>query len=184
MTTQAQAIAPLNPNEHAPYYGRYTSLVPGSDILNALQRQAEDMESLRSLSDDEAAFRYAPDKWSVKQVIGHLIDAERIFAYRALRIARGDQTPIEGFEQDGYVLNGPFERISMPELMNEYVAVRTATISLFRHLAPEAWSRRGVASNNEVTVRALAYIIAGHELHHRQVLKEKYFPAMARTAAR
>lgn len=183
MSSETQFTHP-DASEHAPYYSRYVSLVPGSDILSALQHQAEDMESLRALSDEEACFRYAPDKWSVKQVLGHIIDTERVFAYRALRIARGDQTPIEGFEQDDYVRNGPFERISMTELMNEYVAVRTSTIRLFRHLAPEAWNRRGIANNKEVSVRALAYIIAGHELHHRQIIKEKYFPWMARAMAR
>src|SRR5690242_14732981 len=153
MTMEAQAAVRPRDTDHAPYYQRYVSLVPGADILMTLQEQADDMESLRSLSDEEACFRYAPDKWSIKQVLGHMIDTERIFAYRALRIARGDQTPIEGFEQDDYVRNGPFERISMPEIMNEYVAVRSATIALFRHLPPDAWDRRGVANNNEVTAR-------------------------------
>jgi uncharacterized damage-inducible protein DinB len=178
MSSELQPMAPPQPDEHSPYYTRYVSLVPRAEIVGILQQQAEDTEALRSLSDEEACFRYAPDKWSIKQLLGHIIDTERIFAYRALRIARGDQTPMEGFEQDDYVRNGPFERISMTELMNEYVAVRTATVSLFRHLPLEAWTRRGIANKNEVTVRAIAYIIAGHELHHRQILKEKYFPAM------
>lgn len=184
MLVETHMITPPSPNEHAPYYTKYVSLVPGSDIFTVLQQQSEDMESLRTMNEDDASFRYAPDKWSIKQVIGHIMDTERIFAYRALRIARGDQTPIEGFEQDDYVRNGPFEHISMTELMNEYVAVRTATIKLFRHLTLEAWNRRGIANNNEVTVRALAYIIAGHERHHRQILKEKYFPALGRELAR
>jgi uncharacterized damage-inducible protein DinB len=184
MESEIQRVGPPTAAEYAPYYNRYISLVPGTDILSILQQQAEDMESLRTMSEDDACFRYAPEKWSIKQVLGHIMDCERIFAYRALRIARGDQTPIEGFEQDDYVKNGPFERISMTELMNEYVAIRTATIKLFRHLSPEAWNRRGIANNNEVTVRALAYTIAGHERHHRQILKEKYFPAMARAVAR
>jgi uncharacterized damage-inducible protein DinB len=182
MTIDEQSSSPLH-GEHAPYYNKYISLVPRSDIVGILQKQAEDTEALRALTDEEACFRYAPDKWSIKQLLGHVIDTERIFAYRALRIARGDQTPIEGFEQDDYVRNGPFEKVSMTELMNEYVAVRNSTIMLFRHLEPQAWTRRGVANNNEVTVRAIAHIIAGHELHHRQILKEKYFPAMARAVA-
>ena len=178
-----QPIHAPRETEYAPYYGRYISLVPRTDIIGVLQKQQEDTESLRGLSDEEACFRYSPDKWSIKQVLGHVIDTERIFAYRALRIARGDKTPIEGFEQDDYVRNAPFERISMTELMNEYAAVRTSTISLFRHFAPEAWTRIGTASGKEVSVRALAYMIAGHELHHRKVLKEKYFPSMARAVA-
>ncbi len=183
MDMESLTTTPPQPGEHAPYYTRYISLVPRSDIVGTLQKQAEETESLRGLSDEEACFRYAPDKWTIKQLLGHVIDTERIFTYRALRIARGDQTPIEGFEQDDYVRNAPFDKISMTELMNEYVAVRNATIMLFRHLEPHAWTRRGVANNNEVTVRAIAYIIAGHELHHRQILKEKYFPVMARAVA-
>ncbi len=183
MESESLAITPPQPSEHAPYYTRYISLVPRSDIIGILQKQAEETESLRALSDEEARFRYAPDKWSIKQLLGHIIDTERIFTYRALRIARGDRTPIEGFEQDDYVRNAPFDRISITELMNEYGAVRNATILLFRHLEPQAWLRRGIANKNEVTVRAIAFIIAGHELHHRRVLKEKYFPAMAHAVA-
>jgi uncharacterized damage-inducible protein DinB len=108
-------------------------------------------------------------------VLGHLCDSERIFAYRALRIARGDQTPMEGFEQDDYVRNGPFAQIPLAEMIEEYIAVRHATLTLLRNLDEPAWIRRGVANKNEVTVRALAYIIAGHELHHRGILEEKYF---------
>jgi hypothetical protein len=108
-------------------------------------------------------------------VLGHLCDSERIFAYRALRIARGDQTPMEGFEQDDYVRNGPFAQIPLAEMIEEYIAVRHATLTLLRNLDEPAWTRRGVANKNEVTVRALAYIIAGHELHHRSILEEKYF---------
>ena len=118
--------------------------------------------------------RYAPGKWSVKEILGHLNDTERIFAYRALRISRGDQTPLAGFEQDDYVRNGPFARHPLEDLIEDYIAVRRATISLFRNLDEAAWTRRGVASENEVTVRALAYMIAGHELHHRRILEEKY----------
>jgi len=107
--------------------------------------------------------------------LGHLCDTERIFAYRALRIARADQTPIEGFEQDDYVRNGPFANRPLAEVIEDYIAVRRATITLFRNLDEAAWSRRGVANKNEMSVRALAYLIAGHELHHRRILEEKYF---------
>ena len=120
-------------------------------------------------------FRYAPDKWNAKEVLGHVCDSERIFAYRALRIARGDQTPIEGYEQDDYVRNGPFASAPFSEIIEDYIAVRRATLTLLRNLDEAAWARRGVANKNEVSVRALAYIIAGHELHHRRILEEKYF---------
>lgn len=107
-------------------------------------------------------------------MLGHMNDTERIMSYRALRIARGDATPIEGFEQDDYVRNGPFARSALAGLIEDYIAVRRATISLFRNLDQAAWTRRGVASKNEVTVRALAYIIAGHELHRRGILEGRY----------
>jgi hypothetical protein len=103
-----------------------------------------------------------------------VIDTERIFAYRALRIARNDATPMEGYEQDDYVRNGDFDRCALADLLDEFTCVRRATLSLLQKLTPEAWLRRGIANKNEVSVRALAYIIAGHELHHRKVLEEQY----------
>ncbi len=169
-------IARPDPGEYNPYYERYIALVPGGDILSTLDAQRRQMMLLLSGRDDaDGNFRYAPDKWTANEVLGHVCDTERIFAYRALRIARGDQTPIEGFEQDDYVKHGPFGRIALSELVEDYIAVRRATITLLRNLDETAWMRRGVANKNEVTVRALAYITAGHELHHRRILEEKYF---------
>jgi hypothetical protein len=110
-------------------------------------------------------------------VLGHVCDTERIFAYRALRIARGDETPLPGFEQDDYVRNGPFARVALAEIIEDYIAVRRATLTLLRNLDEAAWMRRGTASKNAVSVRAIAFTIAGHELHHRKVLEEKYFAA-------
>jgi uncharacterized damage-inducible protein DinB len=124
--------------------------------------------------ESDGDLRYAPGKWSLKEVLGHINDTERIMSYRALRISRGDTTPLAGFEQDDYVRNGPFARCTLADLIEEYIAVRRATVSLFRNLDEVAWTRRGKASENEVTVRALAYIIAGHELHHRRIVEEKY----------
>lgn len=163
------------PDEYAPYYDRYISLVESNDILAVLDEQRRQTVLLLSgRTEAEGNLRYAPDKWSLKEVLGHLNDSERIMSYRALRIARNDATPIEGFEQDDYVRNSPFARRPLSDLIEEYIAVRRATLSLFRNLDEDAWSRRGVANKNEVTVRALAYIIAGHELHHRRALEEKY----------
>jgi uncharacterized damage-inducible protein DinB len=162
--------------EYAPYYDRYISLVPGSDILATLESQRRQMLLLLSGRDDhEADFRYAPDKWSAKEVLGHVCDTERIFAYRALRISRADRTPIEGFEQDDYVRNGPFAIRPLAELIEDYIAVRRATLTLLRNLDEPAWQRRGIANKNEVSVRVIAYTMAGHELHHRRILEEKYF---------
>ncbi len=170
------AIARPEPGEYAPYYDRYISLIPGSDILGTLDAQRRQMVLLLSGRDEaDGDFRYEPDKWNAKEVLGHVCDTERIFAYRALRIARGDQTPIEGFEQDDYVSNGPFARGSLAEIVEDYIAVRRGTLALLRNLDEPAWTRRGVANKNEVSVRALAYIVAGHELHHRRILEEKYF---------
>jgi len=176
VTPAALRIARPEPGEYAPYYERYISLITGSDILGTLDGQRRQMLLLLSGRDQsDGDIRYAADKWSVKEVLGHVCDTERIFAYRALRISRGDRTPIEGFEQDDYVKNGPFARASLAEIIEDYIAVRRATLTLLRNLEEAAWTRRGVANKNEVTVRALAYIMAGHELHHRRILEEKYF---------
>ncbi|HET6180129.1 MAG TPA: DinB family protein [Candidatus Sulfotelmatobacter sp.] len=169
-------IARPKPGEYAPYYERYVSLIPGTDILGTLDAQRRQMMLLLSGRDEaDGDFRYAPDKWNAKEVLGHVCDTERIFAYRALRISRGDQTPMEGFEQDDYVQNGPFARAPLAEIIEDYIAVRRATITLLRNLEEAAWTRRGVANKNEVSVRAIAYITAGHELHHRRILEEQYF---------
>jgi hypothetical protein len=169
-------IARPEPGEYAPYYDRYISLIAGSDILGTLDAQRRQMVLLLSGRDEsDGDFRYAPDKWNAKEVLGHVCDTERIFAYRALRIARGDQTPMAGFEQDDYVKHGPFAGAPMAEMVEDYIAVRRATLTLLRNLEEGAWVRRGTANKNEVSVRALGYIIAGHEVHHRRILEEKYF---------
>ncbi len=161
--------------EYAPHYERYVSLVPKTNIIETLRHEmADTLALIGSLSDEIADHRYAAGKWSVREVIGHVIDTERIFSYRALRFARNDQTVLPGFDQDAYVENGHFDHRRLIDLAREYEQVRKASIELFISLADEAWSRRGVANNAEVSVRALAWIIAGHELHHKQVLRTKY----------
>ncbi|MGH9942237.1 MAG: DinB family protein [Pyrinomonadaceae bacterium] len=163
------------PGEYAPYYERYVSLVPETDLLPTLERQlAETLAVLRGVTEEQASSRYAPGKWSVKELLGHMSDTERIFAYRALRFARGDRTPLPGFEQDDYVRGGHFDSGAWAELVNEFEAVRRATLCLLRPLDEAAWSRRGVASEHEISVRALGYIIAGHERHHREILRARY----------
>jgi len=172
----ALAIARPQPGEYSPYYDRYLSLVADNDILSTLDEQRrQTLLVLSGRSEADGDFRYAPDKWSAKEVLGHVCDTERVFAYRALRIARADATPMEGFEQDDYVRNGPFAYRPLADLIEDYIAVRRATVSLLRSLDEAAWSRRGIANKNEVSVRGLAYIIAGHELHHRRILEQKYF---------
>jgi hypothetical protein len=182
---KSETVVNIRPEagEYAPYYDKYISLIAGDDILVNLEQQSLETAALLSVGKEaEGDFRYAAGKWSVKEVLGHVIDAERVFAYRALRIARNDQTPIEGFEQDDYVKYGPFGQCSLAALVEEFASVRKATLFLFRNLDDAAWVRRGVANKNEVSVRAIAYIIAGHELHHRRILQEKYF-TQARTQA-
>jgi hypothetical protein len=167
--------------EYADYYANYIARVPGSDILSVLESQRLQMLQLfAGRSERDGSFRYAPGKWSVKEVLGHITDTERIFTYRALRIARGDQTPLPGFEQDDFVKNGAFGQRTLASLAEEFGLVRSASVALFRSFPEEAWSRNGVASEKEVTVRALAFITAGHQMHHRIILEERYFPAIPR----
>lgn len=174
VVTPSPSIPHPEPGEYAPYYERYISLISGTDILGTLEAQRRHTLILLCGRDEaDGNFRYAPDKWSAKEVVGHVCDTERIFAYRMLRISRADRTPIEGFEQDDYVRNSP--NIAFAEVIDDYIAVRRATLTLLRNLDEAAWTRRGIANNNEVSVRALAYITAGHELHHRRILEEKYF---------
>jgi len=176
----AMALRPA-PDEYSAYYEKYISLVPGNDVLSALETQRlQTVQLFSARSERDGNFRYAPDKWTVKEVLGHVCDTERIFAYRALRVARGDETPIEGFEQDDYVRNASFAQNRLADLAEEFHFVRSATLSLFRGLAPDAWQRRGVANKNAISVRALAFLIAGHELHHRRILEERYFAAIPR----
>src|SRR5271166_802176 len=177
MNSSAMISARPESSEHAPYYSKYIALVPEGDILATLERQSPATAALFARPEADGNLRYAPGKWSVKESLGHLIDAERVFSYRALRIARNDKTPLASFEQDDYVKYGPFDQCTLAGLVEEFTAVRRSTLLMLRALDDAAWARRGVASDNEVTVRALAYIIAGHELHHRRIFQQKYFPA-------
>ncbi len=175
MSTLATSISRPGSSEYDPYYERYISLVHTADIVATLEQQAQHTRTLfGSVSAHQADFRYAPGKWSVKEVLGHMNDTERILSYRALRVARSDKTPIEGFEQDDYVPNGKFGRRAIEDLLEEFTTIRNATVHLFRNLDAQAGERRGTANKKEITARALAYIIAGHELHHRRILQEKY----------
>jgi hypothetical protein len=169
------------PGDYAPYAEQYVVLVSGGDILETLKTQLKQTATLFSgRSERDGNFRYAPDKWTAKEVVGHVADTERIFAYRALRIARGDQTPLAGFEQEDYVRAARFGARKLADVVEEYADVRQASLALFQSLDEEAWLRHGLASENRVTVLALAYLIAGHELHHRKILEERYFPAIPR----
>lgn len=167
--------------EYADYYSKYISKVPGEDVVDVLESERRQMLQLFSgRTEQDGSFRYAPEKWTVKEVLGHITDAERVFTYRALRIGRGDKTPLPGFEQEDFVKNGGFAARTLADLAEEFGAVRNASITLFRSFDEEALSRRGVASQKEVTVRGLGFMIAGHQIHHRMILEERYFPAIPR----
>ena len=155
--------------------GRYLASVPGEDAGPVLVAQLEEVDRLlRPLTPDRALHRYAPGKWSVKEVVGHLSDAERIYGVRALRFARNDATALPGFEEDDYVAAGRFDARALGDLLDEWRAVRASTLALFRGLDGDALLCRGVANGNTVSVRALAWLAAGHTQHHLGVLRERY----------
>jgi hypothetical protein len=173
---ESQRVERPGPDEHDPYYGRYIARVPDDVDLLALLAEQRDTTAalLATVPADRRSFRYAPGKWSVKEVVGHLSDTERIMAYRALRIARADATPLPGYDENTYVPVARFDELGLDQLADEWVAVRQATIAMFRGLPAEAWTRRGTANASGISVRALAFIIAGHELHHLEVLRTRY----------
>ena len=167
-------------DEHADYLGAYIALVPDGDILATLARRVGETTVLfRPLTEEQATTRYAPEKWSLKEVLGHLVDGERVFAYRALWIARGETTPLEGFEQDDFVRVARHDRQPLVKLVEEFEHARAASLSLFQSFDETDLARRGVASDNAMTVRAIAWILAGHELHHRRILQERYLTTSA-----
>lgn len=164
-----------DPSEYAPYQQAYINLVHGDDILKILSAQIDTtVWYLRSLPEDRGDFRYAPDKWSVKEVVGHMIDTERVFAYRAMSIARSDPAKLPGFEQDDWVKAAGAGLQPLAELVSEFECVRRANIYFFQHLEKDAWMRKGIAVGREFTVRSFAYVIAGHEQHHMQSLQTLY----------
>jgi hypothetical protein len=163
------------PDEYASYYGRYIDQLPEGDILEILQTQIRQTQALlEALDETQGNFRYAPGKWSLKEVIGHLSDVERVFAYRALSFARQDPAPLPGIEQDDYVAAGRFEIRRLPSMVEEFTSVRAASLTLFASFDGETCSRRGNASQCDFTVRSIPYIIAGHERHHMNVVRQRY----------
>jgi hypothetical protein len=162
-------------SDYAPAHAGYVALVEEDDILSAMEQQSSSMQKfLASLDEARVAHRYAEGKWSVKEVIGHIVDAERVIGYRALAIARGDTQPLPGFDENAYVANANFDDWKLGDLAEHYALVRRANIVFFKNLRPEAWDRRGTANNAPVSVRGLAYVIVGHERHHLGVLRERY----------
>jgi hypothetical protein len=175
MSTAASRVERPETTEYAPYYERYVALAAQGDLLEMLRRQRDEMAALaHTFTEERAGTAYAEGKWSVKEVVGHMTDAERVFSYRAMRIARADRTPLPSMEQDGFVRAGNFNRRTLEDLLAEFASVRDATLRLFDSFDDEAWARLGIASDNPVSVRALGYIIAGHVAHHLNILRERY----------
>jgi hypothetical protein len=163
------------PGEYAPYFARYIDLVPGDDLLVTLPAQSESTLAFwESLSEEDSFYRPTPERWSLKQLLNHLNDTERIFGYRALRIARGDTTPLPSFEQDSYARSAWADRLEWADLVEEYSAVRQATLTLFHSLRPEDYTRMGTVSDNPMSARAAAYIVGGHELYHLDIVSRDY----------
>lgn len=163
-------------SEYAAYYANYVNLVPSGDIIDQLNEQITvTIAALKDLTESQAEFRYGPEKWSIKEVVGHMADTERIMAYRLLSIARGETVSLPGYDDNQYVRNAAFNQLSLQDLLENLTIVRQATISLLSSLDISAWGRIGNANGSNVSVRAIATIIAGHELHHRNILHERYF---------
>lgn len=160
--------------EYAPYFDRYLSLIEGDDPLQPLEAQLAAFQSLAGLPEDQAGHRYAEGKWTVREVLGHVIDTERVFGYRAMRIARGDQTPLPGFDENTYAQAAGHDTCPLAELVEELVLLRRSHVLLLRHLPPEAWTRLGVSNANPTSTRALAFMMAGHAAHHLAILRDRY----------
>lgn len=173
--TSAPTATRPRPEEHHPYYGAYIALVKDGPIIPRLAAQSETLRDLLAgLAPDGGAFRYAPGKWTVRQVLGHLVDTERVFGMRATCIARGESASLPGYEQDDYVTEGAFETRPVESLVREFDLLRAANLEMFSALPAEHWLRVGTANGSAVSVRALAWILVGHLEHHMAVLSERY----------
>jgi hypothetical protein len=160
--------------EYAGYFSKYIDLVPEADILSVLTMQLDEtLTFLRAIPESQCNVLHPPYTWTVKDVVGHLIDGERVFGYRALRFARGDSTPLAGFDENEYARTAEYARLAMPDVVNEYEAVRRSNLLMFRNLPAAAWDRAGKANDNHLSVRALAYILVGHTRHHGAILRKR-----------
>ncbi len=172
--TAPAAVRP-SPQEYAAFYAGYVDLVPDGDVIDTLEQgRKHTRKLLGKLSEAKAAHRYAPDKWTVKTVLGHITDAERVFTYRALWFARGGKDPLPGWDENAWARESDFDARTLKDLLNNYEAVRNATLALVRAFPEAAWSRTGTANAKPVSVRALVWVTAGHEIHHLKILQERY----------
>ena len=174
-TSHKRFIPRPGPGEYAEPFRTYVERVPEGDVLDLLATQIDGtLRLLTGLSDEAARLRYAPGKWSVKEVVGHLSDSERIFGYRALRFARRDDTPLPGFDENHYVAAAEFDRVPMNDLLAEFQAVRASTVALFSAMQAEWFERSGESNGRTISVRGILYVTIGHELHHREILRSRY----------
>jgi hypothetical protein len=172
--TKAESGRP-EATEYVEYYGKYIGKVGGTNIVAVLEQQLQPaLALLRGIDERTADFSYEAGKWSIKELIGHVIDSERVFTYRALVFARNDRAVLPGFDQDHWVKEADYSKVPFSEIVSEFEAVRGATVQLFRNIDPSTWTRKGNANGNDVTPRALAFIIAGHLDHHLEILKSRY----------
>lgn len=170
-----QAIGRPSESEYPPFHAGYVSLVPEEEILTVLTDQLRDTISfLQEIPESRAAFRYAPEKWSVAELVGHVLDTERVFGFRAFTFARGDKSLLPSFEQDPYVRNARVDCVSLSTLAREFGHIRRSHLLLFERLEPSDWHRTGTASGKMMSVRALAFVMAGHLRHHVAILKSRY----------
>ena len=161
--------------EYAPDYQAYVNQVSETDILPVLRSQMDDLDVLlERVAPEKETYAYAEGKWSIRQIVGHLIDGERVFGYRAFCLARSEQQNLPGFDQDDYLQTAPYNHIELEDLLSELRLIRLGNIAMFRTLDEEAWNRIGTANQNQITVRAIAFIMAGHVRHHMSVLRERY----------
>lgn len=168
-------MLPTVTTEYAPHFDRYVSLVKEGDVLGLLNTQAAAVHgALSGLSDDRAGFRYAPGKWTVREVLGHLVDTERVFGYRALSIARRETISLPGFDENEYAAVAGHDRVPIDELAEAFATLRRSHVLLFKHLDDEAWRRVGTVNTHPTSTRAMAYIMAGHIRHHANLYTERY----------
>jgi uncharacterized damage-inducible protein DinB len=168
-----------NESEYPEYYLRYVQLVPDGELLQTLENNLlETVRLFESISEQDGYFRYASNKWSIKEVLGHMTDTERIMSYRLLRVGRGDQTALAGFNENDYVKGSQVNQLPIEKILEDFIATRKATLTLIKNMPKEVWMNKGNANNLEITTRAIAYIIAGHAIHHGKIITDRYLAVL------
>ncbi|MDR6999965.1 DinB family protein [Neobacillus niacini] len=168
-----------NENEFPAYYQPYIQLVPEGDLLQVLKEDLQETITLfEGISEEDSYFRYDENKWSIKEVLCHVTDTERIMSYRLLRVGRGDETTLAGFNENDYIKGAQIERLPLKNILDDFIATRNATISLIQNMQETVWENKGFANKMPITTRAIAYIIAGHAIHHKKIVTERYLTAL------